>query len=68
VLSEEITLQEAAALCGRDLVTVRSWIKRQPTLARFDCKARRYFISRSALIALWVERWGRDTLPAGLRD
>ena len=68
MLSEEVTLQEAAALCGRNLETVRNWIKKQPTLARFDRNARRYFIARSALIALWVERFGRDTLPAGLRD
>jgi hypothetical protein len=67
-LSEEITLQEAAALCGRDLVTVRNWIKKQPALARFDRKARRFFISKPALVALWIDRWGRETLPAGLRD
>lgn len=67
MLSEEITLQEAAALCGRDLETVRNWIKKQPTLARFDRATRRYFVSKPALVALWIERWGRDTLPAGLR-
>ena len=67
-LSDDITLQEAAAVCGRDLETVRNWIKKQPALARFDRVARRYFVSKPALVALWIERWGRETLPPGLRD
>jgi hypothetical protein len=67
-VSDEITLQEAAALCGRNLETLRNWIKKQPRLARFDRVARRYLVSKPALVALWIERWGRETLPAGLRD
>jgi len=67
-LSDEITLQEAAVLCGRDLETVRNWVKKQPALARFDRVARRYFVSKPALVPLWIERWGRETLPTGLRD
>jgi hypothetical protein len=67
-LPGEMTLQEAAVVCGRDLGTVRNWIKKQPTLARFDRAARRYFISKSALVTLWIDRWGPETLPDGLRD
>ena len=67
-MSGEITLQEAAVLCGGDLETVRNWVKKQPALARFDRVARRYFVSKPALVPLWIERWGRETLPTGLRD
>lgn len=66
-MSDEMTLQEAAVLCGRDIETLRNWIKKQPTLARFDPIARRYFVSRSALVELWAARFGRETLPPGLR-
>jgi len=67
-LSDEMTLQEAALICGRDLGTVRNWIKKEPALARFDRAARRYFISKPALVTLWIDRWGEDTLPDGLRN
>jgi hypothetical protein len=63
---KDLTVAEAAQMCGRSEQTIVNWIEKNPQLGRFDKASRRYWVSRSALMEFWTKRFGADTLPAAL--
>lgn len=61
-----LTCEEAARLCGRSVHTVRAWCDHPHCIGVRN--GRQWQVNRDQLIALLIERFGEDRVPAGLRE
>ncbi len=62
---EWLSVEEAANLCGYSVHSVRGWCK-QHRIGVLDKRVWR--INRELLVQFYVDRFGKDRLPAGLRE
>jgi hypothetical protein len=54
--ADELSVAEAAAICGRSQQTIRNWA---PHIGRFDQKVHRLIVSKARLAAYLRKRFGR---------